>query len=470
MAEAILRLHIRGFRNHSNTPINIESAPSRPFAASTGRASPPFSSSLLPPTKRQQTASYYVSGFILAGTLDQKPFADDASVEVTYAEPPASDGKLPTRTLTISRSASAWSGYDPQPERPVSYLGLGFHLPHSERDEVYKSKVQDKNLILRYQVAIQNTVLDKISAILLCSYGAAHRNILRKKYARRSMDLLSAKRSTGEQYSEANMGSGEARLYDLVTRIETFPEKSLLLIEEPETALHPSAQFELGRYLVEVSKRRGIQFLLTTHSEYVLLALPQKSRIYLKRENNTVMPIPGIGVRQAISLMDNLEMPAIYILVEDDVGEAVVAELLRRHDPDLLKTVRILIAGSKDKLQDMAAVFHDQKLPVCAVRDGDFGANPKIKMFKLFGSEAPEKAVFKSATFRSTFTTAHKIDFGTVDITNRSLDHHHWFDVLVVQMARKRAEILPAAAAAYLDGVPESERMILVEQIKASVP
>jgi hypothetical protein len=182
------------------------------------------------------------------------------------------------------------------------------------------------------------------------------------------------------------------------------------------------------------------------------------------------VPIPGIGVRQAISLMDNMEIPALYILVEDDVAEAIVTELLRRHDADLVKTVRVLIAGDKDRIQSMMAVFKDQKLPVCAVRDGDFGQDKKIQMFKLFGTEAPEKEIFKSASFRTAFSTTHKVDFDAVDVKNRALDPHRWFDALENQLARKRPEILPAAAVAYLGGVPENDRLRLVEQIKASVP
>lgn len=467
--EVILRLHIKGFRNHINTPINIES-PVTAFCGVNGTGKSTIlqlaASAYKAPTGYSR---YYVSTFILAGTMDKKPFADDASFEVSYAQPTGSDGKSTPRMLTVSRSGASWSGYDPQPERRVAYLGVGFHMPHSERDDDYKSKVQDQRLILRTKKEVQKTVLEKISAILICNYEVAHQNTLRRPYARRSMALLSAKRKTGEEYSEANMGSGEARLYDLVQRVELLPEKSLLLIEEPETALHPSAQYELGCYLVEVAKRRSLQIFITTHSEYVLLALPQKSRIYLKRENNTVVPIAGIGVRQAISLMDNMEIPALYILVEDDVAEAVVTELLRRHDSDLVKTVRVLIAGDKDRIKAMMAVFHDQKLNVCAVRDGDFGDDKKIKMFKLFGSEPPEKEIFKSESFRKAFT-ALQVDFDAVDIKNKTLDHHRWFDVLETQLARKRAEILTLAAVAYLDGVPENDRLRLVEQIKASVP
>ncbi|MBP1151307.1 AAA family ATPase [Methylocaldum sp. RMAD-M] len=468
--DLILGLHAKGFRNHVDTKIEIES-PVTAFCGVNGTGK----STLLQLAAAAYQAPngkkrHYISSFILAGTLDSKPFADDASVEITYEQPPTSSGSIQPRTLTVSRSGSSWSGYDRQPERAVLYLGLGFHLPHAERDESFKKLFGDAQFRLREKQALEDKVVERVSTILLCKYDAAHQNTLRKRYGRTNTHLLTAKRGTGAEYSEANMGSGEARLYALVMRIEAAPEKSLFLIEEPETALHPSAQYELGRYLVEVAKRRGLQIFLTTHSEYLLLALPQKSRIYLKREGATVVPIPSVGVRQAVSLMDNFAIPAIYVLVEDDVAEAIVIELLRKHDPDFLKTARVIVAGDKDRIRQMMEVFQDQKLPVCAVRDGDFGDAKKLKMYKLFGTEPPEKEIFKSTKFKETFAAQHGVDWDAVDIANQGKDHHRWFDVLEQQLARKRAEILPLAACAYLEGITETDRQALVEQIKAAVP
>lgn len=467
--EALLQLHIKGFRNHTDTPLNIES----PVTALCGVNGTGKSTVLQLASAAYQSPvgqRYYISSFILAGSLDSRPFLDDASVDVTYAEPPASDGTHPVRKLTISRSGSSWAGYDRQPTRPVLYLGSGFYLPHAERDAHFKALFTDAAFLARSRKRLDDSVLEHISRILLCKYDAAHQNTMRKKYARRSTDLLTTKREGGAEYSEANMGSGEARLYSLVAKIEAMPEQSLVLIEEPETALHPCAQYELGKYLMQAAARRHMQIILTTHSEYLLLALPQKSRIYLKREGARIAPIPGIGVRQAVSMMDGLAIPAIYILVEDDVAEAVVAELLRAHDADFLKTARIIVAGDKERIKQMMDVFEDQHMPICAVRDGDFAANPRLKMFKLFGQAAPEKEIFASPTFRTELSERHGVDWHAADIANRQRDHHRWFDVLEQQTAHKRPELLPLAARAYLKGVVESERQALVDQIKASIP
>lgn len=467
--DALVRLRIMGFRNHENTILAIES----PVTALCGVNGTGKSTVLQLAAAAYQATSgsrHYISSFILAGSLDQKPFKDDAAVEFSYAEAPSKDRKERDRTLTVSRSGSSWSGYDRQPPRHVLYLGSGFYLPHAERDTEFKTLFGDATFTARKRQKIGDDVIEKVSRILLCKYDAAHINAMRKKYARRLTHLISTKRQGGVEYSEANMGCGEARLYALVTRLESAPEKSLVLIEEPEIALHPCAQYEFGKYLVEAAKRRKIQVLLTTHSEYVLLALPQKSRIYLKREGTGVTPIAGVGVRQAVSMMDNLAIPAIYILVEDDLGVAVVTELLRKHDPDFLKTARIVDCGDKTNIQKMMAVFKDQMIPICAVRDGDFGEDRAIQMFKLFGAEAPEKEVFKSATFRTQFAEKHGVNWDAADIVNAEKDHHRWFDVLETQTALGRPELLAVAARAYLEGVPELDRNGLVNLIKASIP
>ena len=468
--DAIVRMHIKGFRNHKNTKIDIES----PVTALCGVNGSGKSTVIqLAAAAYQAPASckrYYVSDFILAGTLDKRPFTVDASMEVAYAQPADTDGTAKDRILTLSRYDSKWAGYERQPQRIVMYLGLGFHLPHAERDDKSKGFLSDDTVKLKDKHKIDDAVLEKISKILLCKYDSAHKNVIRKRWGRTDAKILSAKRDSGAEYSEANMGSGEARLYELISRIESAPSKSLLLLEEPETALHPSAQFELGRYLVEVAKEKGLQIILTTHSEYLLLALPQKARVYLKREEAGIVPIQGIGVRQAISLMDNLEVASLHILVEDDVAESIVSELLRKHDGDFRKTIRILVCGDKDKIKNMLSVFKDQNFPVCAVRDGDCGEDKGMHMFKLFGTTPPEKEIFDSSSFRDRFAAQYKIDWGAIDLANKGKDHHDWFDSLEAPTARKRAELLPEAAAAYLDAVPDADRQSLVEQIKASVP
>jgi predicted ATPase len=466
---ALLRLLITGFRTHGSSTLELQS-PVTALCGVNGTGKSTVLQLAAAAYRSNRGSRYYISTFILAGPLDHRPFTDEASVEFSYAAAPGTAGTNPPRKLTVSRSGSAWSGYSRQPARHVLYLGTGFYVPHSERDEQFKAMICDDAFLRRDRAVLDSEVIKRLSAILLCTYDEACRNVMRKKYTRRSTHVLTARRSGGLEYSETNMGAGEARLYNLVTAIESAPEHSLILMEEPETALHPSAQYELGKYFVNVAIRRRLQILLTTHSEYVLLALPQKSRIYLKRENARIKAIPGIGVRQAVSMMDSLAVPSVYILVEDDVAEAIVKALLRLHDADFAKTARVLAAGDRSRIRQMMEVFSDQRMPVCAVRDGDVGPEPALNVYSLFGDEPPEREVFKSQNVRQHFADHHGVDWEAVDATNNRCDHHEWFDALETEAGCNRAELLPVAARSYVEGVPEMDRAALVEQIKASIP
>lgn len=58
----------------------------------------------------------------------------------------------------------------------------------------------------------------------------------------------------------------------------------IVLIEEPESFLHPSAQAEFGRVIRSLSRDLGIQIIITTHSPYMLCQEYPESNILLDRK------------------------------------------------------------------------------------------------------------------------------------------------------------------------------------------
>ena len=58
----------------------------------------------------------------------------------------------------------------------------------------------------------------------------------------------------------------------------------IIIIEEPESFLHPSAQAEFGRVIRELSRELGIQIIITTHSPYMLCQEKPESNILLDRK------------------------------------------------------------------------------------------------------------------------------------------------------------------------------------------
>ncbi len=58
----------------------------------------------------------------------------------------------------------------------------------------------------------------------------------------------------------------------------------IVVIEEPESFLHPSAQAEFGKLLQALSTELGIQILASTHSPYMLNQVNPASNILLRRK------------------------------------------------------------------------------------------------------------------------------------------------------------------------------------------
>ena len=263
------------------------------------------------------------------------------------------------------------------------------------------------------------------------------------------------------QYSEAHMGFGEARVMHLVTLLETLPEKCLVLIEEPETSLHPSAQYELGSYLVSVSSRRGHQIMLTTHSAFLLQALPAESRIYLEQSPGGIMVTPGLTALQAQSLMTHGEQKGFHILVEDDCACAILREILLRGDPNLLKTAGIYPAGDAKFVARSVQVFHAAHIPAAAVRDADKGDVPKDSVFSLPGSQPPEREVFESRTVREYLAHHYDLDWADFGVTLQT-DHHTWFAALARRLNMDKSALLAELAREYVRGLAEAEVQALV--------
>ncbi len=89
----------------------------------------------------------------------------------------------------------------------------------------------------------------------------------------------------GENYNSIiNDGSGTNQVILLLTLLGITPKGSVLGIEEPEIHLHPKAQADLAKILIDVSIKEDKQILFTTHSEHMLY--PFLTSVASKNENS----------------------------------------------------------------------------------------------------------------------------------------------------------------------------------------
>jgi len=77
----------------------------------------------------------------------------------------------------------------------------------------------------------------------------------------------------GKTIPIVNEGGGINRNVYMFAVLALADEDSTLLIEEPETNLHPSAQYNLAKIFVDAVKDEKKQLLITTHSEHLLFGI-----------------------------------------------------------------------------------------------------------------------------------------------------------------------------------------------------
>ena len=104
--------------------------------------------------------------------------------------------------------------------------------------------------------------------------------------------LVKIQNFDGEWVNLADKGMGSIQLMILLFRIATKMAEagigyggknviSLLIIEEPEQNLHPMLQSELADFFFSLNKDYGFQFIIETHSEYLI----RKSQVLVAKEH-----------------------------------------------------------------------------------------------------------------------------------------------------------------------------------------
>lgn len=94
-----------------------------------------------------------------------------------------------------------------------------------------------------------------------------------------------------------NIASGMKTMAAIVRAVEnrSIQRGSMLIIDEPESNLHPEWQVQFAHFLVLLSKRLNITLLLNTHSPYFLQAIRKYSKISEVKSHYYNMTFDGNG-------------------------------------------------------------------------------------------------------------------------------------------------------------------------------
>lgn len=389
---------------------------------------------------------HYVKDYFPVSVLDPRPFTEDARVMYQYTtEVPGAP-----QQVTVSRAVKEWSGYKRQPARACFYIGVTSFLPKIEKRDftVYGGGARVK---LDHVTAVADGTRVALSTILGMAYDEA--GFARVTRSARQLDLAMVTRAS-QRYSENHMGFGEGRMFYLVNSLESAPETSLFVIEEPETALHGDAQARLARYLVDVANRRGHQIFITTHSSSILGQLSRSSVTYLRREpSGAVSATTGLSTYQVDAYLFEHGTSAAAICVEDEFAKVLITEVLRHHAPDLLSGVAFMPVGDRKSVAAAVDLLRRVGLRTVGITDGDMSDDGSNGVLSMPGSSAPEVEVFEAQSVRDYFAT-EPYSLGVAERLASVDDHHKFVASIASAASTAEAAIAVEACRAYVTGAP----------------
>ncbi len=259
------------------------------------------------------------------------------------------------------------------------------------------------------------------------------------------------------EISAFHQGAGEASILNIIMKsLQEIPQNSLLIIDEVENSLHPSAQRYLMQVLLEYTLSHRLQIILTTHSPYILEELPEEARILLAYGQNrsTVNIITRPSIEYAFSRIDNKRHPELYAHVEDkdDIAKIFLEEILSSSDEgqSVLNRVEILSVGKDSVVETLSNLASQSKLPYKSVSfiDGGRKITDDGNIFQLPGQYPPEKTVLFDLRGRNwkpleeyTRLPPGELFDRIEKIINENDDHHPWIRKIADYFKRSKSTL-----------------------------
>lgn len=132
------------------------------------------------------------------------------------------------------------------------------------------------------------------------------------------------------RYTEAFAGSGEVAVTSCVVQVLNAARGTLVLLDEPEVSLHPSAQERLLAFLTKMARTRQLQVVFSTHSPHLVTSLPDDAiKTFHQLDDGRFTAIPSTHPYAAFRRLGAVTGGQVRVLVEDWLAQQVVEHALR---------------------------------------------------------------------------------------------------------------------------------------------
>lgn len=188
--------------------------------------------------------------------------------------------------------------------------------------------------------------------------------------------------------------------------------------------MHEHAQYELAKYLLDVTFRRHHQIILSTHSDRILGALPSESRLLLHRDKHGVAVYQGLSSTRARALLSLGHQRDLVVFVEDDFAKLLLSEMIRNIDNGLLRAINIEGVGDTKAVRNAVLLMNRIEKNSIAVRDADVGPDVANGIFSFPGTMPTEREVYQQQAVKEYLNAEFQIDIDN-EIALREIQDHH---------------------------------------------
>jgi predicted ATP-dependent endonuclease of OLD family len=283
---------------------------------------------------------------------------------------------------------------------------------------------------------ITSKILSEVQKIIL--------DIIRISTPMRRKDLIGRIKETGSVEIEMNdVSSGLVQTLILITNLLTRPKNSLLMIEEPEIHLHALAQRSLFKLIKDTSQKRGLKFIISTHST-IFAEISDICSTYsvLKKEGTSKVrkleDRPHLLVIKQFLGHENTDLFGYnaVVMIEGDTEDRVIPILslmLGINFADLgVKFLNIGGSGKVTRIEQLVKFLKDSDTLVFSILDNHDENISKINELVGIGLMKKEHVLYTEKGFEDSFDSHTLVEamkrlgeergVKNMDITEEQLD------------------------------------------------
>jgi len=167
--------------------------------------------------------------------------------------------------------------------------------------------------------------------------------------------------------------------------IFTANDNCLVLLDEPETSLHPTAQKKLINFILEQCKNKKLQIIISTHSPDIIEGMPKESIkiLYENIDTGKVNVIENVYPENAFLHIGRSFSNKKIIVVEDIFAKLIMNKILEKNNEKGLFEVKFFPGGeSRVKHEHMLVYSKEDDYKHFVIFDGD-QRSTKIDISKL---------------------------------------------------------------------------------------